>query len=134
MALFDFLKRKKKQEKHEKNHAPEERVREKEPVLVEKSKLYSGTISEHFVLQTPHVTERARMLAEHGQYTFRIHPNATKRQVAESVERLYGVHVAAVQITKAHEKPRRRGLTEGVKKGYKKAVVALRKGEAIDIF
>ena len=131
MALFDFLKRKKKLEKEEKTRAPDV---EAEVPPEKKSKFYSGTISEHFVLQSPHVTERARSLSDHGQYTFRIHPLANKREVRESVERLYGVHVTDVRITKMHDKPRRRGLTEGIKRGYKKAVVALRKGEAIDIF
>jgi len=68
------------------------------------------------------------------EYTFRVLKGADSRQVRESVERLYGVHVTSVRIIKMHEKKRRRGLTEGVKKGYKKAVVALRQGEAIDIF
>ncbi|OGZ44765.1 MAG: 50S ribosomal protein L23 [Candidatus Ryanbacteria bacterium RIFCSPHIGHO2_12_FULL_47_12b] len=74
------------------------------------------------------------MLSEQGQYTFRVVSSASKRHIKDSVERIYGVHVEHVQIVKAHAKSRRRGLTEGIKKGYKKAVVALRKGEAIDIF
>lgn len=89
---------------------------------------------ERAVLIAPHVTERARQLSEIGQYVFRIATTANKQAVRKAVERAYKVHVTGVRIVTAHEKPRRRGLTEGVKRGYKKAVVALRKGETIDIF
>jgi large subunit ribosomal protein L23 len=133
MALFDFLKRKRKQEKEEaktEKRAEPERAEKK----VEKKSDVRAMPADNFALLTPHVTERARMAAEGGHYTFRVKPTATKRQIRDSVERFYNVHVTGVQIVKVHEKPRRRGLTEGVKKGYKKAVVALREGEAIDIF
>ena len=138
MALFDFLKRKKTQDLNtrQKETAKQKTdgvdIEEKKESLDKpKTDIISG---ERFVLISPHVTERARASAEIGQYTFRIYPSATKRDVKQSVEHMYHVHVERVQIVKVHEKPRRRGLTEGVKKGYKKAVVALRKGEAIDIF
>lgn len=144
MALFDFLKSKNKKEKNESLKAQkkiekeetrsENITKETDVPSREHIQSFASIAATKFVLISPHITERARMLAEEGQYTFRIHPYATKRQVKESVEDLYKVHVEHVQLTKVHEKLRRRGLTEGVKKGYKKAVVALRKGEAIDIF
>ncbi|MEK7576256.1 MAG: 50S ribosomal protein L23 [Patescibacteria group bacterium] len=138
MALFDFLKKQKKQtsldmrqERKSVKPAPE-----KVELVESKEKPASVPLipASSFVLISPHVTERARSASQNGQYTFRVKPDATKRTVRESIERFYKVHVTAVQIVKVHEKPRRRGLTEGVKKGYKKAVVALRQGEAIDIF
>ena len=131
MALFDFIKKKRKQEREAAKSVPE-KVEYTESK--EKSEAVPTVPADSFVLIAPHMTERARMQAEDNQYTFRIKPEATKRQVRESIERFYKVHVTGVNIVKVHEKPRRRGLTEGVKKGYKKAVVALRKGEAIDIF
>lgn len=132
MALFDFLKKKKQQEKAQRGELA--KVREVEDKVEPTKTSFDLETPENFVLESPHVTERARGLAGLGQYTFRVHPKATKREIRESVERLYRVNVEKIRITKVHEKPRRRGLTEGVKKGYKKAVVALRKGEAIDIF
>lgn len=139
MALFDFLKKLRKKEKDATPRKIEKVAADsydKEPA--EKKSRETAQVASHapetFILQVPHVTERARMLAERGQYTFRINPRASKIQVEQAVEKLYNVHVEHVRIVTAHEKPRRRGLTEGVKKGYKKAVVALRKGEAIDIF
>lgn len=143
MALFDFLKKRKKKAKEEAKkvkkpeasaeaHSHESQGDEEE--RVPQTSFVGDVVMDEFVLETPHVTERARALSEIGQYTFRVYPNATKNAIKKSVEKLYNVHVTDVRVTKVHEKKRRRGLTEGVKKGYKKAVVALRKGEAIDIF
>jgi large subunit ribosomal protein L23 len=138
MALFDFLKKLQKKEKSAATKKSESPVADSHDIVAEEKTSETLQIATHapetFVLQVPHVTERARTLADSGQYTFRINPNASKIQVEQAVEKLYNVHVEHVRIITAHEKPRRRGLTEGVKKGYKKAVVALRKGEAIDIF
>lgn len=133
MALFDFLKRKNKREKEAQKvadvSAPLRDESSEKPV--EKPRV---EVAGQSVLVAPHVTERARDLSSIGQYTFRIAEHATKRDVRSAVEKMYGVHVEGVRIVSGHEKPRRRGLTWGTKKGYKKAVVALRKGEAIDIF
>jgi len=134
MALFDFLKRKKKQEK-ERDHAPGMLAEKTTPTEAIKEKAAPKVkIQREHVLISPHITERARALAERGQYTFRVDPKSTKQQVRSSVERMYNVHVRGIRMVTIHEKPRRRGLTEGIKRGYKKAVVALREGEAIDIF
>jgi len=141
MALLPFLKNKEKDTKAPRakaaksvahdhaDHEGHDHDHSKEPKAMTR---FEGV--ERAVLIAPHVTERARMLAEAGQYVFRIATTANKQAVRKAVERAYKVHVTAVRIVTAHEKPRRRGLTEGVKRGYKKAVVALRKGEAIDIF
>ncbi|MEK7630566.1 MAG: 50S ribosomal protein L23 [Patescibacteria group bacterium] len=126
MALLPFLKKKEKIEKHDHEGHDHDHAEQKPMTRFE------GV--ERAVLIAPHVTERARQLSEVGQYVFRIATTANKQAVRKAVERAYKVHVTGVRIVTAHEKPRRRGLTVGVKRGYKKAVVALRKGEAIDIF
>ncbi|MEK7642836.1 MAG: 50S ribosomal protein L23 [Patescibacteria group bacterium] len=141
MTLFDFLKKKEKVEKNEarkKTRISDSRPEKEEIQTQTKKNVVAPAVLNisvgRFALIAPHVTERARMLSEDGQYTFRVHPKSTKREIKSAVEKTYSVHVEHVQVVKVHEKPRRRGLTEGVKKGYKKAVVALRQGEAIDIF
>ncbi len=128
MALLPFLKKKEKEEKHI-DHVKHDHADGAEQKLLTR---FEGV--ERAVLIAPHITERARMLAEIGQYVFRIASTANKQAVRKAVEKAYKVHVIGVRIVTAREKPRRRGLTSGVKRGYKKAVVALRKGESIDIF
>ena len=85
------------------------------------------------VLLNPHVTEKAAMLAEKGQYVFRVHKTATKGAVKQSVEALYGVNVKKVGLT---TKPARKvgaGKRTVLQPGLKKAVVHLKKGESIEI-
>ncbi|MBI4121440.1 MAG: 50S ribosomal protein L23 [Candidatus Ryanbacteria bacterium] len=130
MALFDFLKRKKAQEKQDERKAEREIEHEER---AEQKQDHAHAVVHGSVLVAPHVTERARDLSQLGQYTFRVRESATKHDVRASVEKMYGVHVEGVRMVSGHEKPRRRGLTWGTKKGYKKAIVSLKSGETIDI-
>ena len=86
------------------------------------------------VLLAPVVTEKAYSGVEVGKYAFRIHPDAHKTQVRQAVEELFDVKVERVNILKVQPKPKRRGVYRGVKPGWKKAVVQLKKGDTIEIF
>ena len=86
------------------------------------------------VLVAPVVSEKSYALIENGKYSFRVHPDAHKTQIRQAVEELFDVHVQSVNIVHVRPKPKRRGLTRGTKKGWKKAIVQLRRGESIEIF
>jgi large subunit ribosomal protein L23 len=86
------------------------------------------------VLLAPVVSEKSYSLIEDGKYSFRIHQDAHKTQVRQAVEELFGVKVLGVNIVKVQPKPKRRGLSKGIKPGWKKAVVQLREGDTIEIF
>jgi len=86
------------------------------------------------VLLAPVVSEKSYSLITDRKYTFRVHEDAHKTQVRQAVEELFGVHVQSVNILKVQSKPKRRGFTRGRRPGWKKAVVQLREGEAIEIF
>lgn len=86
------------------------------------------------VLVRPNVTEKATILTEDNRYVFRVFSNATKGQVKDSVEEVYGVDVEGVRIINIPPKKVRLGRRrEGVKKGYKKAIVEIREGQKIEI-
>lgn len=85
------------------------------------------------VLLNPHITEKASLLGEKGQYVFRVYPAASKSAVRQSVESLYGVEVRSVQMTRKPAKKVRLGRREGVKPGMKKAVVQLKQGQTIEV-
>ena len=85
------------------------------------------------VLLNPHITEKAAMLQEMGQYVFRVHKDATKGAVRGSVESLYGVEVQSVRLIKKPAKKIRSGKKMGLKPGLKKAVVQLKQGQSIEI-
>jgi large subunit ribosomal protein L23 len=86
------------------------------------------------VLLAPVVSEKSYSLIEDRKYSFRVHPDAHKTQVRQAVEELFGVKVERVNILKVQPKPKRRGLSKGTRPGWKKAVVQLRAGDAIEIF
>lgn len=86
------------------------------------------------VLLSPHVTEKATELGERNKYVFKVRPNTNKIEIKKGVESLYGVDVVGVNIINIHRKKRRVGRRrEGWKKGYKKAIVKVKKGQKIEV-
>jgi len=86
------------------------------------------------VLIRPNITEKATILTGENKYVFRVFSNVTKGQVKDSVEEVYGVDVEGVRIINIPPKKVRLGKRrEGVKKGYKKAVVKIKEGQKIEI-
>jgi large subunit ribosomal protein L23 len=86
------------------------------------------------VLIRPVISEKSYEGIAANQYTFQVHKDAHKTQVRQAVEQLFDVKVERVNILKVQPKPKRRGVHKGVKTGWKKAVVQLRKGDSIEIF
>ena len=75
------------------------------------------------VLIRPVVSEKSYALMSDGKYTFRVHDRAHKTQIAQAVEEIFDVKVRAVRTSKVRAKPKRRGLTTGTSRSWKKAVV-----------
>ena len=86
------------------------------------------------VIIRPVVSEKSYVLASAGKYTFRVHPDAHKTQVRQAVEAMFAVHVVDVRTISVPSKPKRRGLTRGQTRAWKKAIVEVRAGETIPIF
>jgi large subunit ribosomal protein L23 len=87
------------------------------------------------VVKRPLITEkseRGREVAQ--QYAFEVHRDATKIQVKNAVEKLFGVHVTAVRTAIARGKNKRVGRNIGRRPNWKKAIVTLREGETISLF
>ncbi len=85
------------------------------------------------VLDKPQITEKATLLREDDQYIFQVFKTATKPEVKKAIEEVYGVSVEKVRIINVDRKKKRLGRTTGWKKGYKKAIITLKKGQEIDI-
>ena len=86
------------------------------------------------IIIRPVVSEKTYVLAEAGKYTFRVHEKAHKTQIRQAVEALFDVHVVEVRTMSVKPKPKRRGITSGHTRAWKKAIVQLRAGENIPIF
>ena len=86
------------------------------------------------ILLAPVVSEKSYSLIEASKYSFKVHPKAHKTQIRQAVEELFDVRVVGVNVLKVQPKPKRRGMSRGVKPGWKKAIVQLREGHEIEIF
>ena len=88
------------------------------------------------IILKPLVTEKSMMAMEEKKYTFSVHPDATKSQVKEAVEKLFeGTKVAKVNTMNLDGKTRRRGRTSGKTAKTKKAIVQLTEdSKDIEIF
>jgi len=86
------------------------------------------------VIIRPVVSEKSYALIAEGKYTFRVNDRAHKTQIAAAVEEIFDVDVAGVRTAKVRPKPKRRNLSKGRTRGWKKAVVQLAPGERIELF
>jgi large subunit ribosomal protein L23 len=86
------------------------------------------------VIIRPVVSEKSYVLAANDRYTFRVHPRAHKTQIRQAVEALFDVKVVEVRTASVKSKPKRRGLTSGRTRAWKKAIVQVRSGDTIPIF
>ena len=85
------------------------------------------------LIKKPIITEKATMASEHGAVVFQVAMDATKPQIKEAVEAIFGVKVKAVNttITKGKHKKFRGRL--GERSDKKKAYVMLEAGNSIDV-
>jgi len=88
------------------------------------------------VILKPVVTEKSMNAMSEKKYTFSVHPDATKNQIKEAVEKMFaGVKVAKVNTMNLEGKNRRRGNVVGKTAKTKKAIVQLTADSAdIEIF
>jgi large subunit ribosomal protein L23 len=86
------------------------------------------------VVIRPVISEKSFVLAEIGKYTFRVHPNAHKTQIRQAIEQLFDVTVRDVRTVAVKSKPKRRGVSSGRTRTWKKAIVQVAPGDTIPIF
>ena len=88
------------------------------------------------VILKPVVTEKTMGVMADKKYTFYVHPDATKGQIKEAVEKMFeGTKVEKVNTVTVPGKLKRRGRTQGYTAKRKKAIVTLTEGSKdIEIF
>ncbi len=88
------------------------------------------------VILKPVVTEKSMSAMAEKKYTFLVHPDVTKGQVKEAVEKMFeGAKVKKVNTMNLDGKTRRRGMTFGKTAKTKKAIVTLTEdSKDIEIF
>ncbi len=81
----------------------------------------------------PIITEKATSLSENDKVVFKVRDDASKKTIKKNIEKIFKVNVIKVNtITKKSKSKIIRGKI-GYKKGYKKALVTLKKGQSIDL-
>lgn len=91
--------------------------------------------TKHETVVRPLITEKtSAAFQDRGEYTFQVHPNATKPQIRQAIEDLFGVKVTDVWTSNQRGKEKRMGRTVGRRPSWKKAIVKLREGDTIEIF
>ena len=78
------------------------------------------------IIKKPVLTEKSMNAMAEKKYTFLVHPDATKSQIKDAVEKMFeGTKVASVNTINYDGKKRRRGMVVGKTAKSKKAYVQL---------
>lgn len=86
------------------------------------------------VIKLPVVTEKSTAAREDGWYVFSVDRRCNKKEIRDSVEKIFGVKVWKVRtLVAAGKKVKRLGKVVGRRSAVKKAYVKLREGE-INLF
>ena len=94
--------------------------------MINKINLYDKLIS-------PVVTEKSTNLSEFNKVVFKVPQKTNKKILKRSIEKIFKVNVTKINII---NKKTMTKLTRGKKvkiKGYKKAIITLKKGQNIDL-
>ena len=102
------------------------RVIPKEDVKLTRERMYD-------IVRAPVITEKATVISEHNQVTFRVPLDADKRQIKAAIEGLFNVKVTAVNTIRVKGKAKRFRGRPGQRSDWKKAVVSLAEGSKIDV-
>ena len=82
---------------------------------------------------SPHITEKSTNLSEQNKIIFKVPAKANKKNLKKNIEKIFKVNVTKINIV---NKKTRTKTTRGKKvkvKGYKKAIITLKKGQSIDL-
>ena len=85
------------------------------------------------IVLAPHITEKSTMLSDSNAVVFRVAPKASKPEIKEAVEALFGVTVVGVNTIVAKGKTKRWKGKPYQRSDMKKAIVRLAEGQSIDI-
>ena len=85
------------------------------------------------VLTAPHITEKSTLASENNAVVFKVAGDATKPQIKEAVEAIFGVSVTGVNTLVTKGKTKRWKGKPYKRTDQKKAIVTLKDGDSIDV-
>ena len=94
--------------------------------MINKLNLFDKIIS-------PIVTEKSTYQSQFGKVIFKVPRNSNKISIKKSIEKIFKVNVTKVNIINKQNIVKHSRGKKIKKKGYKKAIVTLKKGQNIDL-
>jgi large subunit ribosomal protein L23 len=85
------------------------------------------------LIRSPIITEKATMLSQYNQVTFRVPLDASKPEIKAAIEELFKVKVTAINTLRHKGKLKRFRGWPGRQNDTKKAIVTLAEGQTIDV-
>ena len=85
------------------------------------------------VITAPHITEKSTLASENNAVVFKVSGDATKPQIKEAVEAIFGVSVTGVNTLVMKGKTKRWKGKAYKRTDQKKAIVTLKDGDSIDV-
>lgn len=85
------------------------------------------------VLKRPLITEKSQLGLQSNQYTFEVTKEATKVDIKNAVEAMFGVNVVSVNTVNRLGKSRIFRGRKGQRQDTKKAIVRLKSGDSIAV-
>jgi large subunit ribosomal protein L23 len=88
------------------------------------------------IIIAPIVSEKSYGLLDRNVYTFKVAPDASKPEIHDAVEAIFGVKVVKVNTLnrKGKRKRSRRTFTYGSRADTKRALVTVAEGDSIPLF
>jgi len=126
-----------KKEEVVKAEAVEAKDDKKAPVQEAKKVVFAAASAHDYeVVFDPHITEKSMALLQNAnKVTVKVADKANKTEIKESFQRLYQVKVVDVKVVNQRAKEKSRGgRFKGSVSGYKKAIITLAAGSAVDLF
>ncbi len=86
------------------------------------------------IIIRPVLTEKSTNPDLPEKHVFQVKFDATKPQIKEAIQRIFGVDVKKVNTMIVPGKPKRVGMYQGRKSAWKKAIVTIGEDQMIDLF
>lgn len=99
-------------------------------------KVSKASVHDYEVIMAPVITEKTMsLMQEQNKVTVKVRKTANRATVKKAFENIFGVKVLDVNIVNVPAKETTRGgRYKGTISGFKKAVVTIAEGEALDLF
>lgn len=93
------------------------------------------TMDARKIIRKPIITEKGSRLQQfQNKYVFEVDKRANKIEIKKAIQDIFDVEVVSVRTINVRGKAKRMGRYQGKRPDWKKAIVALKEGDAIQFF